>query len=865
MSVFYKRHFLCSVISFSISCGSAAKLSNESSWVSVMRQNAPSDFQQLFEPIPEVATIKLPNGLTQPIDVLMSAYHVRMSGQSTEQLRQFLEDSDVSADVIKEILNALSEGIDSAPCKGNRQTCSVVLNKDEHFAFVINDAEKQIRLFLSPEAFTQRTGNIEYKSAYNPNPAFINTPTLYSSYFGQGWSLNVNNKSVIGLPFGNIRSELYSTSTHGRVNNSVQTLVYDVETGPARIIAGRSNDFSTLNSTSLLSFLSRQMEGAYIISSRNLALREQNSYQRLYYYMPQPGAVEVWRDDKLIYSAPSEPGQGFISYDKLPRGNYNVIIKTKSGNATISEQPEHIINTNDFTLNTGGVDYLVGTGRISNQNTSDTASQLTEANIAWHPWSSTLFASGVTWSEVDTMYKIAGKWLPVPGTELSFGGAFFSDKSRYYQTTARFNYLTLSWSRFSVGSSHSINDTWKEHPVISRNLAGISFGDSDYEQLMLSTSYSIGSGNGYATIFHQKNQYNQKSSGKSIGYNIGYSTPFIGNSYLSANLSFNNMQSHYTGNRTRQDTWSGSINISIPLGGKLSTQLSSSADKSNNISSDVALQYSTQLNHKSSGSLSIGRHQGKHEKYNRLSGSFNTRQQAFTLQGNAAFQSQGTGKNSLFASLGGTQIVNAQGIWFTNSQANSYLIIDDSTATSLQKQNGRPQAQLTVGYGGSGRNISTTDYYASGSSTVIPLTSYKSYNARLNSAAFGVHNAYRDQVSGYSYPGSTIFLSTNFQKEFQLIGYFENSFGKPINNLTCNGESCLRIEKLDEGLFKVLLKGVDGFSLSADSQRCVNNDDVKLSMYLTRLDKVTCVPITKNNGQSFLAIEQFDGVPVVSR
>ncbi|UBM39788.1 TcfC E-set like domain-containing protein [Hafnia paralvei] len=840
---------------------------NSSSRVLALHNSAPEEFRQLFISKEKNVSIVLINGESLPVNAMMSDYQVSIVSETSQQeIYDFLVNNNISKKIADDVNDSFVRGMDSYSCNGSKETCQVTLPEGEMFAVVIDNNADKVRLILSEQAYVQETGEVEYVSNYNDRLSLINSPSLYSSYFGEQWNYNLNNRTILGLPFGHIRNELYVTSNSGKQDVSVPEFLYDLESGPLRLLAGRSQNFNTLNSTSLLSIASLHKEGVYLSSSRNLARRGRESYQRLYFYVPQAGAVEIWRENTLIYSEPMEAGQQFINYEKLPVGNYSVTVKVKSGDNVLSEQFERIINTPDFQLNTGSTDFSLGVARTSSDNANGPEMEMAEGDVVWRLWNPLQIGMGITYAAGQQLLKVGGKWLVTPSLTVSGVSSVFSD-GRYYNTASvNWKNFNLNWSRYEAGQhvdnkgSRLSADTQKANTprVLSETL----LGNSSYEQIMISSHAGFGPGNSHLSLFYQRNNSESGSYSNSIGYNAGYNMPFVYNSNLGVNIS-SNIYKNTTpdGRGSKTDNIHIGINFSMPLGRDTSVQISPRWNKGSQSVTDATLQYNFLNGERSNGSLSVGESFGGKNQQRKVGTSLSTRQKSFNFNGNATMQPQSGGQNSMFATLSGSQILNRHGFWLSNSAAESYLIVNDSTPEEVRerlimkeqgsKSNVRPHAQLTLKK--DDKILSNQDYFAQGGDKVIPLEKYKQWNARLQSSAFGVHNTESDQAQGFSLPGSTLYIKTDYQPEYQIIAEIYDNRGFPADKIECQGGSCLKVDKLEDGLFKVFLKGKDFFRLVSSDMLCLQESNVNLTQPLTRLYGVKCETLHSGSGQRLLA------------
>ncbi|HBZ9867674.1 TPA: TcfC E-set like domain-containing protein [Salmonella enterica subsp. houtenae] len=825
----------------------------DNSYVKVMRDAAPEEFVKLFELKPKKISIKINNGSVIVVNGSLSSFNVQIESlEELDVLKGFLTENSIKKNIIALLMNSFRIGIDSRQCKGDKQTCEINLGNNEYYAVVIDSSTDTVRLFLSQESYSQSGEAVDTVSPFNNNSAIINSPDLYVNYFNGESDMNINNKTLIGLPLGLIRSKLYSSVGNNQRNTDVTDFNYDVEFYKYRLIAGRSQDVDNYNSTSLLTFKTLEKDGVYLLTSRNLNVKKISSYQRLYFYMSKPGSVEVWNKNNIIYNAVVNAGQQYISYEDLPRGNYTVTVKLKEGDRIVNEIIQQVVNTSDFNLNTKDYDFQIGISRphVSNVNSSTNI----DAKIAYRPWDSLLFATGITASETEQMYSTGFKWLLDDDVTLSGGGALLTDSARYLTGSLSWKNLNFVWSQYQA-TDNNIKNELRSDSYARNTIQNIYFGNGDYQQLMLSGSSLVANGNIYFSVLYNTNKYNKFGGGKSIGYNAGYSTSWLWGTQVGMNITANNSNNYMKngGVSSKYDSWNIALNFSLPLGERNSIHFSTTRDNKKNNLNDVTLQHYYTFNHNLNGSLSVGGANRDNEEYARLNSGLAFRNTALNANANISYQSISDNKVNVFGNVNSTQIITRDGLFFSNSFSDSYLVMSDETRKkNLENFSEKPSAQLSIDSGNN--SFSMVDYYSGNGGEVIPLNSYRKYSVKLNTSAFGTYNAKDDQVHGFSLPGSVLSMKTDFKTEYQIIGAFYDSKGAALEQLECFGTSCVSIEKMNSGLFKILLKGSDDFRLNADGQTCLSYNEINgLNQKLTRLTRVDCRSVINDYGPLMLA------------
>lgn len=823
-----------------------AALADERSYAQAVREMAPAEFQSLFAVNDKQVEVVLVNGNAQSVLMAVGYGRVQLSERSDQsQLRHFLLANDVSRVGVDTVINALEQGVDSdARCKGDKQQC--VVEPSGAVAVVVDVARSQVRLFLAPALYATGSGLPEYVDMYNPSPALVNNATFYGSYFNDVVNVTLNDNWVLGLPYGHIRSELSANSFDSRIDPRVDKLVYDLEFDQYRISAGRSRDFNNLNTTALLNLQSVDKEGVYVMTSRNLARKDSQAYQRLYFYMPQSGVVEVYREQQLLFTQTVTAGQQYISYDQLPGGAYPLTLMLKAGDTVLAAHTTTIVNTQAFKLNTGAVDVNVGVANVKRDNAQ---TGIAEAEVMYRPWDALMAGGGLTVGSNDVLSRVGGKWLLAPEWNIDAVVGVFSDGARYYSGLLSYRNMSLNYLRYDV-------NTWPPSAVDSKDggpighaydptLSGLLMGAGQaYEQLSLSTSLQMGDGHGYFNAFYYQSNSGPDSDSTNVSVNVGYNVPFINRSTLGMNLGVNNQRSRGPGGNSMADNVSVGVNWSMPLGERTTALMTANWDKGSDGTVMGSVRRDVDLNAHSSAGLEVGVGYRNQQRESSAMGSLSYQGRHASVSGSATAAEQGG--NNLFATVSSSQLVSAQGIHFSRQPADSYLVVRDETpesvfmaARSEEAAGGsRPQGQLQLG--SRGRYQRGADYDAQAGTHVEALSQYRPYQVKLNVDGNGLHNRGDREVRGFTFPGTVLTMTTRFDREAQLLAAFYLANGEPADRLRCEGAGCVAVDKLDDGVFKVRLSAQGDYQLWAGPQRCLKAGDVTLTASLTQLSAVRC-------------------------
>lgn len=840
----------------------AAAESDDKTYASMISQVAPDDFRALLALQSRPTEFSLPNGSTFSTEANLGHARIALNTESNrDAMREFLLENDISSEGVKIILDRLDTGMESdTRCRGDRQRCQIT--PETQFSVVVDAPREQVRLIPSPELYARTSGIPDYFSAHNENPALINRVNLYTSYVDGTSSTTLNDRVILGLPWGHLRSELSAYDNEGERSSSADTLEYNLDIQGWRLMAGRSRSFNTQNTTSLLNFSSQQKEGVYIMSSRNLMRGQSGTWQRVYFYMPQRGVVEAWRDGQMLLSQPAEAGQQFLTYDQLPPGVYTLTLKMKADNNVLTEQQVSIVNNPSVTLPVGQVDWTLGAASISNDYTSLTAGEL---DVALRPLDALQLAAGVNVAQNEQLYSAGGSWTVTSDIRIDMAAGRFSDQATYWQSTLSWLSTYLTWQ--SYRASDEVKNAPAGRPLVSdepgddpaqyryqtrsSSLSGVMLGSDDYDQVSLTTSYPLGAASAYTSLY-----YNYRATGgsdesyRSLNLSTGVTTPFIMNSTLGLNLMAGRSKTLSGSNRgDERNDFSVSLNWSLPLGDRRQVNSNLQYNKEGgSLASATVRQQFTHTKNLTSNLEAGGRwRDGQNgESEATITGSVNHNGEMFTASGSGTLNSREG--NVMFASLGGSQVISRQGLFLTASDSESFLLLRNRTPETKTAPVSVPETesllrpasgQLTM------RNSSTKystsrNYHPEAGAMLTPLERYRTWSFRLHTDNAALYNAGDREARGFSFPGSVVPLEPRLEKEYQLIGAFYLPDGKPAERLDCEGTSCLQVEKLDAGLFRVLLGGSGSFRLLSGDTLCLAERQPDTSARLTRLPEVRC-------------------------
>ncbi|EEK2702878.1 hypothetical protein S479_22425 [Salmonella enterica subsp. enterica serovar Newport] len=823
-------------------------------YISKMTNKTPDEFKYLLLPAEKIITIVLANDDSLKLNAEISRYQVKLtSNESLDKLRKFLQENGIKNSAIDSLIEMFSSGaISSLSCKGERNKCDVFANNE--LAVVVDDVLNKVRLIIPQSFYINNSGELTYEQNHNYNPAIINKPSFYVSRDYKYWNSLLNNKSIIGLPYGHINSEFYLSKSKSSTFNTFNELTYNLNLNKYSIQLGRADNPKNKNSTSLINFINKKFEGVYLYTTNNLTSQPIENMQRLFYFMPGKGTIEIFKDRQLVYSSTTEGGSNYVSYKDLPYGSYDINLVRKVNGEIIGQESLFIVNNNSFSLNKDGHDFSFGVGRLLNHSlhNDNQQYQVFDSSFSYRPYERALVAAGLLYHQDERFYKLGVKLIPSSNLNITFGSGVFSDRSYLLTSSISYGTVTLTMNKYEShnANNHSSNTTVKKDKVIDNHkftqssISSFLFGDDDTQQMVLSGQWGIEKHNFYGSLMFNDVKTNKSYSMANFNYNLYYSYLMPKDITISLNMGVNNnvMRTDKIA-RNYNDKYIG-VNLTIPFSNGFNISLSSQQTErnqsstfninkniinDNSFSSDVNVMQTFTTGVKSQSYAAIG---------------FNKYNSSFNASSNIGYHSEnGT---SGYLSLDSTQILTYDGLYYTNKQSDSYLVVRDQSNNSLFTDNSPLKSQVTIGDGNMTLSNKIID---SGSTTLEALDNYKIRTIKVNPVTGGIFNQSNSEINTFTLPGSVYILNTNFNKEFQLIAAFYDEDNNFVNEIQCNGQSCGRSERIDDGVYKLYFKGNEDFNLTSNGKTCITSSDIKLVKDITKIERIECIKIkpTLNN------------------
>ncbi len=819
--------------------------------VSVNLLAAPSGFEALTALTPSDITLTVNDDNALSLPGKIGVQSVRFDAHVQEKLHEFLLEQYLTPEVAERLSAQLVDGADtSALCKGRRDSClideSVV---DAPQVVIVSDLHK-VRLLIPSALMAKHVQHARFIDDTISDNAII-----MHHDFNAGSGSNVDaygyygGSLIAGVGGGFFRGDVNLTSDRDNTRNDsylyADEVTWNYLTDNWRTQVGYVSDRNdeSWNATTLLD-ADEQVSSLRVSlgSTSELEFKNKATAERLYFSVPSSGRLKVARDDGTpVLERNVSAGQQYLSYDELPRGISTLVISVESGGQEVFRDVRKIYNTANATLADGDFDVLFSAGLFQQQdvfpdwveeeyayNDDDwnnegylQAQVVGQINASWQVGASLL-------NTQDTHYaKLATQFQPVSWFSANLVAGRFGSGSRYNQASGSLGGLSWNWSQYRDDTVASTNELALEHYL---------YGLGSYDEWSLGWNQRLWSGNAYlyysnyhqeldASAYHSdewtEEQYQDNSS-----LTLGYSWQGPWRSTIDSNV-MKTFLEDMGGSQT--DEWAFNLNVSIPLNasGMDYVNYNLASQHNDNSSSQYHratyghrfdMEQGADLSMEVSGSGYTGGHQDFGDTMMgdmTFSGGYQNDQ----WRGSAMVYADTDSEYNGYADMQTTTVLSG-GDWYqARRRADSYLLVTNRGDQSLSLDKGGDKflttAQLKENNESSGRVVIDK------TQVVHPLNSYKEYQVTVDDSSSDYHNRGERFVKGSSFPGSALRLNVDNREVRSYISVFSSIEGQPIDEVTCEGEGCVSVDMLTEGVFKFRVNKGLPFQLKTSlNQRC---------------------------------------------
>ncbi len=793
----------------------------------------PQGFEDLF--VLKERQIKLRNLDQTYTDslVLLATYDIvvldKNNQDSVNKVAEFLQLNAISSAYQKAILKQLIQGVeDKGLCRGELSRCEIM---PDEFEWVYNYNDNELYLFVNSKilSYQDNGGDKVFYDARSVDNALINSSDLYvSKYSDQEGILSLNDKAVLGLPYGYLKTDFNATTYEG--SSQLYEASYNLDVDENTYTAGYFEYDPNVNSTDFLNSTAKMSQRSVTFSSSNkLLVGGKGNYQVINFYSPRSGSVELYRDGRLIYQNNIDAGQNTIRYSDLPLGRYEARLDILNSGDLVSSQTYQIYNSQQDSLEVGGVDYAISGGIFADSHFNydpDQAISIEDDTygkglVTYRPFASLLLGLGAITTQESSLVS-AGATFNRLDSDLNAELVFSQfEQAEHFNANIGIPNLNISYE--------TLNNEQGDP------LASFMYGYADYSRLSVNLSKTFGGGKSFYAIYtlnenNSLSKYETDATQRDRILSLGYATPFVLNSWLNLNFDYSVEEEDTSFSLLWTVPLSETIDVITGLDTSNSSlgQVSTSLRKNNLFDSDSV---------NSSLELSNTYSRLQSDMYQELN--FNTSARNQYVDTNLNAYSSTKGEMGISGKVSNSQVVTTNSVSFTDQAAPSYLIIDVESEQSIDSSLEKGAFTLKKERHDNSKLMVYED------STLIPLQDYTNYQAYFDAESVDFYNSGDNSVHAFSYPGTLNRINPKINRVVSFISTFKDFNDAPINQLQCEGAGCLSVSEVIDDVYRVsVLEGVV-FKLTSGQQQCF------IPKELAATDKLNfgvnyCLPTTQS-------------------
>ncbi|UKA03999.1 TcfC E-set like domain-containing protein [Photobacterium damselae] len=710
-----------------------------------------------------------------------------------EELSHYLEQQMLKKEAIEDIISTLNSGVSANPgCVSNYEEC-VVSPGINGVSYLFDLDNNLLKMFVSPELISNSSSATEYYSPVKSDIALINKSNLYiDSDLESEPTMTFSNETLLGLPVGYVFADTQYSDKNKTFD--VYSAYYDTEYGPNKIRLGKVDTSSlSFNTTDFLANdANYDSVGLFWGSSYNLAKTQGGNVQKIFYFAPQNGLLEVYKGDRLLFTKNVAQGRQSILYSDLPSGAYNITIKLKVGSQLAFEENRQVINNQKYSLPKGNFDFFASIAQFDASRygsySADSHNIYAKGGISYRPFDAFLIAGGLTSNGSELYSQLGGQYYYSDVLSLVGHGGYFTSGSRYYSSELLISPFSLSWSQYHVGD------------VLKPGLSAQLYGDDGYNKYSIGISGTLANGFTYVSF----NQYSYKD------YTIDTLSGSWSHTLLGGTFSVNANYNKHDSNKD-PDQYSIGLSWSRALGDSLNTTISAYSDQAgfNRVSSNVGVstKYHDWFLSSNVSSALISGNDALFDASFAASGHNNyAKGQFYGFVNNS-------GGRALSATLSNTQVYSRDGVFLTDKNAHTYINIETQGTYS-------DDARVFYNISKNGRSASREQM--KGMEVYVPTEEYQYTQIILDAETSDLELA-NDRTQFFTQPGAIYRLNTDVYPLESKIYLLSDIDQKPIQSLSCKGQGCVSVEPLsNDGVFRVNYRVGQKFELFSAKNLCVS-------------------------------------------
>lgn len=756
----------------------------------------PEDFKFLYEEQELLINFELPNDIITEVNVIGNFDGIIRFLNKDGFISKLIE-SGIKKDRIESVIKKLT----------NKQCVEETCN-DINIQFDYDN--KYLKIEVSASLLDESNNSDPYTRLPSASNGIISNNVLVGNYASSSVNASYTNETIVGMGRGYLDAGFTLDQSGGQSQADLEKLYYYHNFPGMRVNLGYSeySGVSNDNATNMLDF--SNVSDRFFVSigsSNNLLKLKKEQYKRLYFDLKNKGLVRFFRDGKLVKSNYYPQGQNYVSFDQLPRGNYDltIILKPEGG---IEEKLVKRINnnSNDFSINDQDFNLVAMNFDLNEEEFSKDSLSVGELSYA------SRFDNGMVFGATTRASSIGNEVGLYTGIEVDkYSASLFlssGQDSLFFNSSLSFGMLSVDYQKFDNNSED--------------NLMSALYGVDSYQQWSANYGFDLFDGN---LNFYINDMYrlDDTLSFRNLNSSISYSKTIFGDIDWSLNYTNSmNTDTKITNYENKFEENSISMNFIIPLNND-GTRFTSNFQYSDRARSTFVNTLDSESIYEENGltvdgSLSSTIN-GNNSQYG-LSANYRKNSNYYTSDGYFNYDSEN--KSLANINLSSTMVSDWSDIYFSgNESAESYIIIkNDSEDQDQDLENGQVMIKTN--------NATTLTSPVFNRDTLISLDEYTSYKFTLDHNVYGYSSDKKIQGKDFSYPGTLRVIDDNPQKVISFMTYFENIDKESVNDVRCVGSGCLNISKLGDGIYSVTVLEHSDYKVVSNGAYClVNRKDLE--------------------------------------
>ncbi len=775
-----------------------------------MANSYPDDFSNYFIESPQRIDVVIA-GERSGLDVLAlvdyDSFRLVEGTNEYLSLAAFLSRSHINRSTVEAIMSDAVVGIGTDPdCSVRYSRCLLTVSGDDQPRYVFNFDESVLKIFVPASSVSGGNDHIEYEAPWSHSSGLINWSNLYGYTEFEGRErFNWSNQTTLGLPLG----YLYMDTTLKNDDFTTYAALYDAEWEGVRLQAGRNRYNPSFNTTDYLNTgMTISGYNVFVGSSRNLVRGNVKALQRIHFYAPQQGRVEVYREGRLVLTKVVAEGQQYLSYDELPVGAYQATLLLKVSGEVVLTETRQVVNDQLFSLRPRETDWVGGIGHFNTldddyyglpEGARNYARVMTNTRIteAW-------MLGGAATGTSDNLYGQVGSQLQLGDLSASYSLGFFSEGESYQTARLSVSRVYAYWRSFDY-------DTAQPERL---SLPHYLYGLQAYKEVGVGGYSGIGSGQGYLrySYYDMTSPLRDGLADRMTNrYTVstGYDVPFFGGSL--------NLYADYHFNNAQDDDYRVMLSWSRDIGRGLSIQTSTYVNQKGFDSNVNYLRAQQDIDEWHLSGAAGARLNRDNTTEASLSASVMGRDSRANYSAYGFVNDAGIRDTSL--NISGTQVISSHGLALTPERGRAFVRIKRHYNEVFDTE--KPHLQLVVSrdeHYGYRREFEDDDI-------LLKVNEFEYLRVDVDELGsfVDVDNRY---FQSFIHPGDVYDFQTTLSPLAYMIVVLDDVYDHPITSLQCLGDDCVAIEALTEdGVFGVKYRQGGQFQLISSKGLCLLDTD----------------------------------------